>query len=40
MATMKMAVANVPSAMYALCKPIVLLFEMTALKLDSSKGRA
>lgn len=37
---MKIADAKVPTAMYALCKPIVLPFEMTALKLDSAKGRA
>lgn len=40
MATMKIAVANVPTAMYALCNPTVVPFEITALKLDSPKGRA
>ena len=40
MATMKMAVAKVPTAMYALCKPTVFPFEITALKLESAKGRA
>lgn len=38
---MKIAVANVPTAMYALCSPATTLpFEITALKLDSPKGRA
>lgn len=40
MATMKIAVAKVPTAIYALCNPTVFPFEMTALKLDSPKGRA
>lgn len=39
MATMKIADANVPTAMYALCNPTVVPFEITALKLDSPKGR-
>lgn len=39
-ATIKMAVANVPTAIYALCKLTVAPFEITALKLDSPKGRA
>lgn len=37
-ATMKMAVINVPAAMYALCNPIGP-FDTTALKLDSPNGR-
>lgn len=40
MVTMKIADRKVPNAMYKLCKPTVFPFEMTALKLDSSKGRA
>lgn len=39
-ATMNVAAANTPTAMYALCKPIVLPLDTTALKLDSPKGRA
>lgn len=39
-ATMKMDVANVPTAIYALCKPTDPPFEMIELKLDSPKGRA
>lgn len=40
MATMKMAAAKVPTAMYALCNPTVFPFEITAPKLESPKGRA
>lgn len=39
MATIKIAAANVPTAMYALCNPTVVPFETTALKLDSPNGR-
>lgn len=35
-----MAVANVPTAIYALCNPAEVPFDITALKLDSPKGRA
>lgn len=39
-ATKKIAIASVPTAMYALYKPNVVLFEITPLKLESPNGRA